>query len=143
MPVLFETCPATGETIELAELSVIEFYLAQKLGLLGSNAWENQLIRSYASSSFALFDKFVVTVVRSPPELKAQMMESFTSKQVGEWATFHERILQANGANGHYLGDKVLCQCQINKWGYYITERIRTDSPFSFLWEKWEIAELC
>ncbi|KAG0042512.1 hypothetical protein BGZ83_000381 [Gryganskiella cystojenkinii] len=107
MPVLYETNPSTGETIELAEQNVIEFYLAQKTGLLGSNAWEDQLIRSCASSSNMLFEKFVVMVVRAPAELKAQMMELFKAKQVGEWAVYHERMLQANGANGHYVGDKL------------------------------------
>ncbi|GJJ67874.1 hypothetical protein EMPS_00220 [Entomortierella parvispora] len=106
MPVLYETSPATGETIELAELSAIEFYLGQKLGLVGSNAWEENLIRSYVSSSQTLFDKFVVTVLRSPKELQPQMKELFM-KLIPEWATFHEKILQANGANGHYIGDKL------------------------------------
>jgi len=106
MPVLYETSPATGETIEVAELNVVEFYLGQKMGLLGSNAWEEQLVRSYTGSSQALFDKFVVMVIRSPKELQPQMMELYM-KQIPEWASFHEKILQANGANGHYIGDKV------------------------------------
>ncbi|KAF9358547.1 hypothetical protein BGX26_001491 [Mortierella sp. AD094] len=106
LPVLYETA-ATGETLELAELSVIEFYLGKKFGLVGSNDWEEQLIRSRANSSQALFDKLVITVIRSPKELQPQMLQLFVEKQIPEWALFHERALEENGSNGHYVGDKM------------------------------------
>ncbi|CAO3565239.1 unnamed protein product [Mortierella alpina] len=106
MPVLYETT-STGETLELAELSVIEFYLASKFGFMGSNAWEDQLVRSYTTASQALFEKFVVSVIRSPKELQPQLMAAFVEKQIPEWAKFHERILKANGSNGHYIGNQL------------------------------------
>ncbi|KAF8932812.1 glutathione S-transferase [Dissophora ornata] len=106
MPILYETT-ATGETLELAELSVIEFYLGKKFGLVGSNDWEEQLVRSYTNSTQTLFDKFVVNVVRAPKELQGQLMQLFVEKQVPDWAEFHERHLKANGSNGHYVGDKL------------------------------------
>ncbi|KAG0257155.1 hypothetical protein BG011_004139 [Mortierella polycephala] len=106
MPVLYETA-ATGETLELGELSVIEFYLATKFGLMGSNTWEDQLIRSYTSSTESLFDKFVMSAVRTPKEFQKQMTELFVEKQIPEWAEYHERILRANGTNGHYIGDQL------------------------------------
>ncbi|KAF9184013.1 hypothetical protein BGZ51_003629 [Haplosporangium sp. Z 767] len=106
MPVLYETT-ATGETLELAELSVIEFYLATKFGFMGSNTWEDQLIRSYTNSTQSLFDNFVVSVIRAPKELQKQMKELFVEKQIPAWAEYHERALKANGANGHYIGDQL------------------------------------
>jgi len=106
MPILYETT-ATGETLELAELNVIEFYLANKFGLMGSNAWEDQLVRSYSTSTHSLFEKFVVSVIRSPKDLKPQLMQAFVEKQIPEWAEFHERILKANGSNGHYIGNQM------------------------------------
>lgn len=106
MPVLYETT-STGETLELAELSVIEFYLASKFGLMGSNAWEDQLVRSYTTSTQALFEKFVVSVIRMPKDLQPQLTQAFVEKQIPEWAEFHERILKANGSNGHYIGNQL------------------------------------
>ncbi|KAF9171047.1 hypothetical protein BGX21_008079 [Mortierella sp. AD011] len=106
LPVLYETA-ATGETLELAELSVIEFYLGKKFGLVGSNDWEEQLIRSHTNSSQALFDKLAITVIRAPKELQPQMLQLFIEKQIPEWALFHEQNLKKNGSNGHYVGDKM------------------------------------
>ncbi|KAI1314961.1 hypothetical protein EDD11_001445 [Mortierella claussenii] len=106
MPILYETTPS-GEVLELAELSVLEFYLGKKFGLVGDNDWEEQLIRSYTSSTQTLFDKFVVTVIRQPKELQAQMTQAYLEKQVPEWAAFHEKALKANGSNGHYVGNKL------------------------------------
>ncbi|KAF9290748.1 hypothetical protein BGZ68_006145 [Mortierella alpina] len=106
MPVLYETT-STGETLELAELSVIEFYLASKFGFMGSNAWEDQLVRSYTTSTQALFEKFVVSVIRMPKDLQPQLTQAFVEKQIPEWVEFHERILKANGSNGHYIGNQL------------------------------------
>ncbi|KAF9103085.1 hypothetical protein BGX27_010740 [Mortierella sp. AM989] len=106
VPVLYETT-ATGETLELAEHSVQEFYLGKKFGLVGSNDWEEQLIRSYTCSTEALYESFVISVIRAPKELQTQMSQLFINKQIPEWAEFHERALKANGSNGHYVGDKM------------------------------------
>ncbi|KAF9204312.1 hypothetical protein BGZ49_005437 [Haplosporangium sp. Z 27] len=106
LPILYETS-VNGETLELAEINVIETYLGRKFDIVGSNDWEEQLIRSYFNSTQALFDKLVVTVLRAPKELQAQMLQLFVEKQIPEWALFHERALKNNGSNGHYVGDKV------------------------------------
>ncbi|KAF9358546.1 hypothetical protein BGX26_001490 [Mortierella sp. AD094] len=106
MPVLYETT-ATGETLELAELSVLEYYIGQKHGWVGDNLWENNLVKMYHSSSQALFDKLVTTVVRAPKENYDQMMEIYVNNIVPEWVEYHERALKANGSNGHYVGDKL------------------------------------
>ncbi|KAI7823025.1 hypothetical protein BC939DRAFT_503489 [Gamsiella multidivaricata] len=106
MPVLYETT-ATGETLELAELSVLEYYVGQKYGWVGDNLWENNLVKMYHSSSQAVFDKLVTTVVRAPKEHYEQMLEIYVTKIVPEWVEYHERALKQNGSNGHYVGDKL------------------------------------
>ncbi|KAF9372462.1 hypothetical protein BGX21_004780 [Mortierella sp. AD011] len=73
LSVLYETA-ATGETLELAELSVIEFYLGRKFGLVGSNDWEEQLIRPHTNSSQALFDKLTIATIRAPTEPQPLML---------------------------------------------------------------------
>ncbi|KAF9914019.1 hypothetical protein BX616_009125 [Lobosporangium transversale] len=107
MPVLYETVPATGETVELAELSVIEFYIGSKYGWTGDNVWENNLIRMYHSSTQSMFDKLVTTVVRAPKENYDQMMEIWAGSILPEWVEYHERALKKNGSNGHYVGNKL------------------------------------
>ncbi|KAF9127170.1 hypothetical protein BGW39_006067 [Mortierella sp. 14UC] len=108
MPILYETDPSTNQTLELTELSVLEQYIAEKYGFLGTNAWESNQILTFNSATQSLFDKFVSIVVRAPtPELRAQMREVFINTYIGEWAEFHERALQANGATGFYIGNKV------------------------------------
>ncbi|KAF9198886.1 hypothetical protein BGZ59_004344 [Podila verticillata] len=97
----------SGETLELAELSAIEFYIGQKHGWVGNNLWENNLVRMYCSSTQSLFDKLVTTVVRAPKPHHDEMMEIFQGRILPEWVKYHERALAQNGANGHYVGDKL------------------------------------
>ncbi|KAG0043985.1 hypothetical protein BGZ83_010786 [Gryganskiella cystojenkinii] len=107
MPVLYEETK-TGETLEMSELSPIEFYLGKKFGYTGDNLWEENLVRMYHSSTQALFDKLVHVVVRTPKEHhQEEMMEIFLTKILPEWAQFHERALAKNGSNGHYVGNKL------------------------------------
>ncbi|KAK3832985.1 MAG: hypothetical protein JOS17DRAFT_741220 [Linnemannia elongata] len=106
LPVLYETDPISGHTLELAELSAIESYLGDKYGWMGDNVWERAQIQMYHSSTQAVFDKWVTTVVRAPKENKEQMTEIYMEKILPEWVETHERLLQGKGCNGHYVGDK-------------------------------------
>ncbi|KAF9995298.1 hypothetical protein BGZ80_007552 [Entomortierella chlamydospora] len=106
LPVLYETT-ATGEILELVELSVLEYYIGQKNGWVGDKLWENNLVKMYHSSSQAVFDKLIKTVARAPKEIYDQMLEIYTTKILPEWAEYRERALKANGSNGHYVGDKL------------------------------------
>ncbi|KAG0246998.1 hypothetical protein B0O80DRAFT_106302 [Mortierella sp. GBAus27b] len=106
MPVLYEIAPS-GEVLELCELSAVEHYLGQKYGWIGDNLWESNLVKMYHSSSQAVFDKLVTTVVRAPKEHYDQMLQIYKSKILPEWVHYHERALVNNGSNGHYVGDKL------------------------------------
>ncbi|KAK3807788.1 MAG: hypothetical protein J3Q66DRAFT_356462 [Benniella sp.] len=106
LPVLYEIT-TSGETLELAELSAIEQYIAQKYGWIGDNLWENNLVKMYHSSSQSVFDKLVTTVVRAPKENYDQMMQIYKTSILPEWVHYHERALESNGSNGHYVGDKL------------------------------------
>ncbi|KAF9084616.1 hypothetical protein BGX23_010360 [Mortierella sp. AD031] len=106
LPVLYETDPRSGKTLELAELSAIESYLGEKYSWMGDNLWEKNLILMYHSSTQAVFDKLVTTVMRAPKENKDRMMEIYLDKILPEWVDTHERALQARGATGYYVGDK-------------------------------------
>ncbi|KAG0044494.1 hypothetical protein BGZ83_010274 [Gryganskiella cystojenkinii] len=106
MPVLYEETK-TGEVLELAELTPIEFYFGQKFGWTGDNVWEENLVRMYHSSSQAVFDKLVTTVVRAPKDHQEQMKEIYLKTIVPDWIQYHERALVKNGSNGHYVGNKL------------------------------------
>lgn len=95
------------QTATLAETVVIEHYLANKFGLLGSNEYEENIIKSLHSSSAAVQNAFAGTVTWNTPEGKAGALGFFTTVTLPIWIAAHERHLIGNGNNGHYVGDKV------------------------------------
>ncbi|KAG0332162.1 hypothetical protein BG000_010279 [Podila horticola] len=105
LPVLYETT-ASGTILELAESTAIERYLSKKFNLLGSNAWEEHLVNEYYNSSDALAN-YYVKVLFSTPENRHKEAETFYSAHFSRWAAAHEKHLQENGNNGHYVGDTI------------------------------------
>ncbi|KAF9129256.1 hypothetical protein BGW39_004308 [Mortierella sp. 14UC] len=107
LPVLFETT-TSGETIEVAESDAIENYLCRKFHLLGEDAFDEMKIRAFSSSLQSL-TKFLLMKVggMKDPEVKAAMRSQFIESIVPRFITYHERHLEANGRNGHYVGDKL------------------------------------
>ncbi|KAF8942295.1 hypothetical protein BGZ47_006641 [Haplosporangium gracile] len=106
MPLLFVT-GENGKTATLAETVVIEHYLAKKFDLLGSNEYEESVIKSLHSSSAAIQNAFGGSVTWNAPEGKAGGLEFFTTAALPTWIATHERHLIDNGNNGHYLGNKL------------------------------------
>ncbi|KAG9063282.1 Glutathione S-transferase S1 [Linnemannia hyalina] len=108
MPLLTETS-ADGKTIiQIAESDAIERYLANKFGLLGSNTFEEVLVNTFVSNNHslqsAIFSKYLIN---KDPELKAANKEPLITSNIAPWIKYHEQHLVANGANGHYVGNKV------------------------------------
>ncbi|KAG0275534.1 hypothetical protein BGZ95_008669 [Linnemannia exigua] len=109
MPLLTETS-ADGKTkLKIAESDAIERYLARKFGLFGNGSvFEEVLVESFASNTQALinqiFDKY--TIIQDPA-VKAANKGPLIDQHVARWIRHHEDHLQANGATGHYVGDKV------------------------------------
>jgi hypothetical protein len=95
--------------VAIAESKAIEQYLAQKFNCLGKNTYERSLIASFVSSTGALWDDILITIVQlnAPPEVKQQQMEALLKTKLPNWIKIHEQHLQANGNNGHYVGDTV------------------------------------
>ncbi|KAG0297443.1 hypothetical protein BGZ96_006399 [Linnemannia gamsii] len=107
LPNLFETT-LTGEVIEVAESDAIENYLCRKFNLLGNDAFDEMKIRAFCCSinSVATFLLLKVAGIKDP-EVKAAMRAQFVETVVPRFVTYHERHLEANGRNGHYVGDKL------------------------------------
>lgn len=116
VPVLREETPC-GKTLELAEITVIEQFLAQRSSLsgspssslLGKNFWEETQIKMFTCSTHALIS-FLIHNITSLPNKEADrpaLFEMFKKAKLPEWIAFHEKHLRANGSNGHYVGDQV------------------------------------
>ncbi|KAF9101069.1 hypothetical protein BGX27_000114 [Mortierella sp. AM989] len=105
VPVLREETKC-GKVLELAEISVIEHFLAKRSNLLGRDFWEESLIKMYLSSTHALFTFLVHNIVQMPKN-KPTFLELFKRSNLPEWIKFHEEHLKKNGSNGHYVGDQL------------------------------------
>ncbi|KAF9937862.1 hypothetical protein BGZ65_000864 [Modicella reniformis] len=106
VPVLREETKS-GKILELAEISTIEQFLANRTGLLGKDFWEENLIKMYLSSTHGLITFLFQTSVQSPKDDRPAFLERFKKSNLPEWIKFHEKHLKANGSNGHYVGDKL------------------------------------
>ncbi|KAG0301866.1 hypothetical protein BGZ98_007988 [Dissophora globulifera] len=105
-PVLHITT-ASGTTLALAEALVIDHYLAQKFGLLGENAWEEQLIKAYHSSSCYLRERLSTRVTWNYKSVMGRAMDLFLEQTLPLWIQTHSKHLRDNGSNGHYVGNKM------------------------------------
>jgi len=107
MPVLTETS-ADGKTkLQIAESDAIERYLSRKFGLLGGNAFEEVLVNTFVSNSQALvLQIFAKIAVVEDLQVRAANLGLLIKDHISPWIRYHEQHLQANGANGHYVGNK-------------------------------------
>ncbi|KAF9572270.1 hypothetical protein EC968_010061 [Mortierella alpina] len=96
-----------GKDLALSETSVIEQYLAKQFGLLGSNEYEENLVKIFQSSTGALLLTYALTVTWTQPEVKEKSFQFFMENQLLTWVTTHEKHLADNGNNGHYLGNNL------------------------------------
>ncbi|KAG0378851.1 Glutathione S-transferase S1 [Mortierella sp. AD032] len=99
MPLLTATSSDGKTKLQIAESDSIERYLARKFGLFGNGiAFKEVLVNTFANNTQALimeiFNKFA-------------LIEDAEVKAANKGSLYHEEHLQAKGANGHYVGDKV------------------------------------
>ncbi|KAF9904513.1 hypothetical protein EC991_002621 [Linnemannia zychae] len=108
LPLLTETS-ADGKTkLQIAESDSIERYLARKFGLFGNDAFEEVLVNTFASHTVSLISQiFSKYSVSEDPQVRAAAKGPLVSDHIAPWIKYHEKHLQANGANGHYVGNKV------------------------------------
>ncbi|KAF9289217.1 Glutathione S-transferase S1 [Mortierella alpina] len=74
-----------GKDLTISETNIVELYLAKQFGLLGSNDYEENLVRMCHSSSSAVQINMAITVTWNLPK----------------------KHLADNGNNGHYVGNKL------------------------------------
>ncbi|KAG0264927.1 hypothetical protein BG011_005849 [Mortierella polycephala] len=107
LPVLYETTSA-GQKIEVPETDAIEHYLAKKFKLYGDDDFDEIKVRAFANSVQSLMTFLLLRVLTvSDTEYKAKMMERFQTETLPPFIGIHERHLEANGRNGHYVGNKL------------------------------------
>lgn len=109
MPLLTETS-ADGKTkLQVAESDAIERYLAHKFGLYGNGtAFEKVLVDTFANSTqgliMSIFNNYGLI---EDPAVRAKNKGPLITDNIAPWIKYHEQHLQANGANGHYVGNSV------------------------------------
>ncbi|KAG0240098.1 hypothetical protein BGW41_007191 [Actinomortierella wolfii] len=102
LPVL-EIVTESGEELVLSELSAVEYFLAKKFGFMGKNLWEEHIIQMVVSSTSAVFDKFIVTVLRNPESMREELSNRWLDLILPEWIKYHERFLLNAGNTGYYI----------------------------------------
>ncbi|KAF9936471.1 hypothetical protein BGZ65_002356 [Modicella reniformis] len=107
LPVLYETT-SSGQAIEIPESEAIEYYLARKFCLYGTDVFDEIKTRSFSSSINAIINYYLYRVAVVKDETyKAVMLGRFLSEALPPFVATHERHLEANGRNGHYVGNKL------------------------------------
>ncbi|KAI1308381.1 hypothetical protein EDD11_004310 [Mortierella claussenii] len=108
MPILKETSADGKTSLKVAESDAIERYLAKKFGMLGQDTFEETVVNSFASNTQgALLHFFTMYGIVKDPEQRAENKKTLLTGALGSWVKTHEQHLQANGSNGHYLGNKL------------------------------------
>ncbi|KAG0237370.1 Glutathione S-transferase S1 [Actinomortierella wolfii] len=97
---------ANGKKTMISESMVVDQYLAKKVGLLGTNVWEEQVIRSLYSSIY-FFREYFFSVTFAPDEEKPKRVDRFCSTFLPNYMAKLEFHLDANGNNGYFIGDKL------------------------------------
>ncbi|KAF9158114.1 hypothetical protein DFQ26_007966 [Actinomortierella ambigua] len=93
----------SGDNLELAELAVIENFLAKRGGFLGNSVWEESIISMIVSSTSTVFDKYIVMVIRSPDSIRQELLDRWLDLTLPEWIKYHEQYLINSGNTGYYL----------------------------------------
>ncbi|KAG0031502.1 hypothetical protein BGZ82_006949 [Podila clonocystis] len=131
IPTLKETS-VDGKVIEIAECDAIARYLSRKFGYLGINAFEETVIDQFVSSTRSVFNAITKYFDAKTPEAKAEVRTALMEHHIEAWLGHHERHLTNNGANGHYLGERLsladftaasLIDLVNVLWGDVITEK--------------------
>ncbi|KAG0299676.1 Glutathione S-transferase S1 [Dissophora globulifera] len=108
IPILTETSSDGSKTIQIAESEAIERYLAKKFGFAGDNVFEEVMVDTYSSNTKALMNQFSAKCFSvKDPELKKEGKAKLIAENIPTWIQYHERYLTQEGANGHYVGNKL------------------------------------
>ncbi|KAG0020282.1 hypothetical protein BGZ81_009395 [Podila clonocystis] len=104
LPLVYETTADGSVVVEHAEAISIEVYLAEKFGLLGTNAFERSQILGFFSSTRATMHRHEDAYFARKPH-RAEERSKFLDGTLALWIRSHEAALKKNRGNGHYLGN--------------------------------------
>ncbi|KAJ1645543.1 hypothetical protein J3B02_000015 [Coemansia erecta] len=106
LPVLTETL-SNGTQFTLCESLAIEGYLAKKFGLSANENPQMEARQMELRSQIKDIYELTVLIKFAPSdEVRQSIKEKFLvlAKAIIE---YHEKVLEENGSNGHYFGDKI------------------------------------
>ncbi|KAJ3127276.1 hypothetical protein HK098_006550 [Nowakowskiella sp. JEL0407] len=105
LPFIEET-DETGKTFALAQSHAIERYLSKKYGLLGSNDQEAAQIDSVAECFIDILDRLMAWAWAKDGEEKETKKKAYFETQIPSFIQTQEALLEKNGSNGYYFGNK-------------------------------------
>jgi hypothetical protein len=150
MPILYETHPTSGQTLEIPESEAIERHLARKFGFWGKDAWEEIAIHVFYCSSKSVLSWYVNKVLLAFPDTKARELTKFVEKEIPAWISQHEKWLDRSQTPGFYVGNQVsnssllpVCPytpqlaCKVSKLPSLISSNYSCLLPISTQWYAW------
>ncbi|KAF9928428.1 Glutathione S-transferase S1 [Modicella reniformis] len=119
VPMLKVVGPNNKE-VDIAENVVIDMYLAERFNLMGDNKWESITIQAFYSNIQYLRERTFTTVMGVPEEKRLKSRQDFFQGTLKKFLENHAFHLQANGNNGHYIGNKLsLADIHLNNVIHY------------------------
>ncbi|KAJ3294155.1 hypothetical protein HDU79_011415 [Rhizoclosmatium sp. JEL0117] len=107
LPVLVEHEDGTGkEVFRIAQSHAIARYLAAKFGLNPSNPHEHALQDSVFESVSDLEIAAGKFIWEKDEKQKDIFRDQFFDDKLPVFLSYHEKLLEKNGSNGHYVGKK-------------------------------------
>ncbi|KAG0237998.1 hypothetical protein BGW41_008263 [Actinomortierella wolfii] len=98
---------AENKTFTVFESSVIDFLLAKKFDLMGENEYEENLVRIFYMNAHSLRERYLMRVTWNYKEVMEKARDKYIETSIPLWCAVQKRQLDANGNNGHLVGNKL------------------------------------
>ncbi|KAF9179069.1 hypothetical protein BGZ51_007268 [Haplosporangium sp. Z 767] len=106
LPILTVRDSQGKTTHTFPEAEVIESFLAKEFGFFGSNPEEELQISIALSLTNMVYNVWVFRVLHALAPVRDQVLRSFQEFSLKHWIQNCEKLLKANGSNGHFVGER-------------------------------------
>ncbi|KAF9977139.1 hypothetical protein BGZ73_006906 [Actinomortierella ambigua] len=98
---------AENKTFTVFESSVMDLLLAKKFDLLGENEYEEHLVRTFYMNAHSVRERYLMRVTWNYKDVMDKARDSYLERSIPLWCAVQRRQLEANGNNGHLVGNKL------------------------------------
>ncbi|KAF9977138.1 hypothetical protein BGZ73_006905 [Actinomortierella ambigua] len=96
-----------NKTLTLFESSVIDCLLAKKFNLMGDGEYEEQLVRTFYMNAHSVRERYLIRVTWNYKDVMDKARDQYLETSIPLWCAVQRRQLEANGNNGHLVGNKL------------------------------------